>query len=155
MELFDVFTDQLSKFLHALALTEAKDRVHNLKGNEKWSEQGECKISLDRRGSFLKNAMADKLGQPAQDVNETHEAELGHSKVEFMAVSQPLDIAKDHDWPPPEYYGAGNLPVDKEVGGTDNKIQVESTSNLISEEGYFESDVNGRPKFTLLDVPCV
>jgi len=69
MELVDVFIDQLSKFLHVLALAEAKDWVHNFKGNEEWGEQGECKISLNRRSSFLKDAMPDKLSQPAQDID--------------------------------------------------------------------------------------
>lgn len=81
MELIDVFIDQLSKFLHVLALAEAKDRIHNLKGNEKWGEKGECKIGLNRRGSFLKDAMSNKLSQPAQDIDEAHETELGHSKI--------------------------------------------------------------------------
>ena len=99
--------------------------------------------------------MANKLSNPAQNVDNVHKVELGEAKIKLIAMRQPFDIAQHHGWPPPEGHCRGDLPVNEKIGGAHTDIDPESRPDLVAKEGYLKAKFDLRPPVAHHNVPSV
>eukprot|EP00353_Schmidingerella_taraikaensis_P006338 CAMPEP_0185578470 /NCGR_PEP_ID=MMETSP0434-20130131/12951_1 /TAXON_ID=626734 ORGANISM="Favella taraikaensis, Strain Fe Narragansett Bay" /NCGR_SAMPLE_ID=MMETSP0434 /ASSEMBLY_ACC=CAM_ASM_000379 /LENGTH=77 /DNA_ID=CAMNT_0028196283 /DNA_START=287 /DNA_END=520 /DNA_ORIENTATION=+ len=77
--------------------------------------------------------MANKLSNPAANVDEAHEPELVHAEVALLAMHHPACVAQEHAGPPPDGDRQSDFPVNEVVGCAHDDIGHETKANFVAE----------------------